>query len=177
MKSIFLSAAFTCNVAVGSFLVAMRAQAQTPFIPEFKLASTQSTVQIVEENHIKFQLQGCQRGFKIVNCSILITSLSDKNNILYAGSSYSGDNSRIFDYSGKEYVSKQVQLDNRKDRMFAGINIIKDVPIKAILSFEITSNVQSATAIELGYWKNRSLKKYKVNFHNVNFTNSTSSSK
>ncbi|OKH42939.1 hypothetical protein NIES2101_32020 [Calothrix sp. HK-06] len=175
MKSTFLNAAFTCNIVVGSFLISSLTQAQTSIIHELKLASTQNTSQIVEDNDIKFQLQGCQRGFKIVNCSILITNLSDKNEILHAGNSYSRENSRVFDSSGKEYVSKQIQLDNRKDRMFARINIIKDVPIKAILSFEIPPNIQSASTIELSYWVNRRLKKHKVNFRNINFTSSSSS--
>lgn len=114
---------------------------------------TSSAAQTIEDNEYRFALQKCQRVSKIVTCYLIITNLADEDRQLnlYGNHNY-GDVPRpqIVDYSGNQYVIKEVQIGNKRSNGYeVESRLIRGIPVKASVSFELPRQVNKLAVFEV----------------------------
>jgi len=120
--------------------------------PQLEKPANEATV--VEDNSFKFQLQGCKRTGKNVTCSLLITNLADQDRTVNLYTVYWGrrdSGTRGFDFSGNEYSALAVQVGKAQGES-EGTQLLKGIPIKASVSFEMPRQVTQLAGIEITYY-------------------------
>jgi hypothetical protein len=127
--------------------------------------------QTVENDDLKFQLQGCQRKAKQVNCYFNITNTAnaDRGITLWAGNRPS----RIIDVDGNEYTPKTVQIGKSQGGYAAETKLLPGISMKASLSFEISQEVTKLAVLEVSYFAGNFSK---VEFRNIDIIGSGSNS-
>ncbi|NJR62410.1 MAG: hypothetical protein HC769_28560 [Cyanobacteria bacterium CRU_2_1] len=108
----------------------------TPPVPEIVPVQ-----QSVENNGLKFDLQNCQRNSSAVTCNLLVTNTGDEDRKLELHGSYSNAPSRVVDFSGNEYKAVAAQAGQDQNAYTASVNLIRDVPIRASVKFELPVEV------------------------------------
>jgi hypothetical protein len=95
-------------------------------------------------------LQGCNRSGKAVKCSLSITSKVDQE--VGVGNCYSDSKTRFFDPQGGEHKAAVVEFGKRFSNSGCTVEtaLIKDVPAKAILTFnDISLETKTVKALEI----------------------------
>lgn len=95
-------------------------------------------------------LQGCNRSGKAVKCSLSITSKVDQE--VGVGNCYSDSKTRFFDPQGGEHKAAVVEFGKRFNNSGCTVEtaLIKDVPAKAILTFnDISLETKAVKALEI----------------------------
>ena len=119
---------------------------------------TKKPIQVIKMNGFVFALQSCSNVSGSVSCNLLITNTKQDRDLHF--SSYK---SRIIDKAGNICLGDTMQLGNKEGRE-ANVQMIRDVPIKAAISFKgVLPEIQTATVIEL-YFGSRG---GKAQFRNV----------
>jgi hypothetical protein len=102
------------------------------------------------QKYVKFQLNQCSRSNKssTVICSLLATNVSERDQYFTISSERLP---RAFDASGNVYRAKLLQLGDRKSPSRVSTTIIRGIPIKLLLNFEITPEVSELTILEVNH--------------------------
>ena len=107
---------------------------------------------VIEQDNFKFELQRCQRGGQGVTCQFLIANIGDADRKLeLMGDSNAGNKSRIFDFSGNEYGAKSSQLGESANKIAAGTTLIRGIPVKGSIQFELPQQITRLAVLEVGY--------------------------
>ncbi len=153
VKTIALSSLIFGNTVTG--VMAAPISRPTATTSATKLAQrlkqeTPKAQQTVEDNGFKFELQNCQRATQRVTCSFLITNIEqqDRDLTLWVNAS---SNSRIFDSSGNEYIAKEAQLGRDRSTFGATTRLIRSIPAKASVSFDLPQELTKLAVLEVGY--------------------------
>lgn len=145
-----------------------------------KIKQNSKTENFIENDDLKFELQGCQRLQKKVNCDFLVTNKLSQNLelFLYANDQYyNSRKARVFDTSGNAYLATTIQLANKKDSGTVIVDIIPGVATKARISFELPQEIRKLSALELRYNINGRGpgEPTNVQFHNIDIGSSQAS--
>lgn len=98
-----------------------------------------------------FELQGCQKSDDTLRCTLLITNMGDSDRALRINANYPyGTQSRVISASGEEFIAEQVQFGQDRNN-YVEKQMIRGVPVKAVLSFKVSSKVSSLAVLEVGY--------------------------
>ena len=134
---------------------------------------------IDEKNGLKFQFQDCKRGIKTVVCNVLATNLNDNDPeiIFYGnyGASSGQGNSKVIDVSGNEYIAKLVKIGQNQNFQDLRTHLIKGVPTKISLIFEIPQEVTNLAALELDFAKDTFSNFANVQLHDITIGGSQAS--
>jgi mRNA-degrading endonuclease HigB of HigAB toxin-antitoxin module len=152
-------------IAVSNLIVAMSAATATALSASQPAATTSNATlaqraeqgtstatQTFEDNGLKFDLKNCQRVQQTVTCNLLITNFGnpDRQVGLYGNHNYVYvPKPQIFDDSGNQYVVKQVQFGKEKSTTNAWTTLIKGIPVKATISFELPQEVTKLAVLEV----------------------------
>jgi hypothetical protein len=117
-----------------------------------KQTSPKKDPNIIEQNKFKFEFQGCQRNSQMVDCSLLVTNLDKNNRRLDIVAYYNNTKSRIFDNLGTVYWAKEIQFGSEKD-YYVKVPMIQGIPVKAVVSYEVNSDVSKFSAVEVNYYQ------------------------
>jgi hypothetical protein len=97
----------------------------------------------VENDDLRFKLQGCQHKGELVVCRFLITNLKSQKRYV----SFFSTPIRIIDVSGSEFLKYEVWLGNS----YAN-TLLPGVPMKGSVSFKnVPRTVTKLSVLELGY--------------------------
>ena len=144
-----LSAAmFSAGVGVATVaLSSLPSVTATPGIVAKNLKQSKAE-QVIEENGLKWELLNCSRAGQKVICNFMVTNIGqeDRGVQLY-GSSYS----RIFDLSGNEYPAKGSQIGKDQGSNDSATTLIRGIPTKASVSFELPQEITSLAVLEVSY--------------------------
>jgi hypothetical protein len=103
----------------------------------------------VEENDLKFQLQGCLRKNQRVSCNFLITNTDNVNRWFRLNWMNS---SRVIDTNGNDYKVKLVTIGSEKpSRTFSRTTLVPGVPMKASFILELPPQVNDFAVLEIEY--------------------------
>jgi hypothetical protein len=168
----FVAGASTATIAL-SYLPGVIA---APKIVAQGLKQDAKTVVNDEERQLKFELQGCSRVSQKVSCNILMTNLASKSREIkfYTSTYYVNVKSRLIDDSGNEYVAQKIKIGSQELDILE-TELITGTPTKAILIFEIPTQVSKFAVIEAnitayGYSDGNVL--VKPQFRNINLSGS-----
>jgi len=148
------------TVAVSAYLTNYdaTANAQRQDLQELKPGvPVEDSNNVVQGRNIRFNLQKCQRSgqSKTVNCQLLFTATSERQQIItiYGDNKYGS--SRVFDLAGNEYIAKFAQIGKFKSTdIFNGQvrnELIPGVPTKVIINFELPTDITQLAAFEVKY--------------------------
>lgn len=79
--------------------------------------------------------------------------------------SYSNAPSRVVDFSGNEYKAVAAQAGQDQNAYTASVNLIRDVPIRASVKFELPVEVATLRVLSVVYYGGE------VQFRDVEITN------
>lgn len=133
----------------------------------------QSDDAIVEENGVRLELKGCKRVSRkqTVTCNLTVTNISNEDITFSLYSKLSrGLQSRTFDTSGQEYIAtaSSIGKDPGSWEGYARTGLIRGVPTKGSLSFELPQQVDKLAVIEVSYQIHNQIGLPKAQFRNVN---------
>lgn len=109
--------------------------------------------QTAEENGFRFNLQNCERSGESVTCNFMITNIGSGDESLTLKGSTDANTSRVFDFSGNEYlvVANQAgQSQSQGGR--AEVNLIRNIPTRASVRFELPTEVSDLAVLAVGYY-------------------------
>jgi hypothetical protein len=102
----------------------------------------------VENDDLRFKLQGCQHKGDTVVCKFIVTNLkSQKRSVYMINQSNYGGNTRIIDISGNEFLTNAIYLGN------SHVNtLLSNVPMKGSVSFKnVPRSVNKLTVLDIKY--------------------------
>ncbi len=108
-----------------------------------------------ETNGIRYQFAGCKQSGENLNCSVLLTTLTQDQSIIVEPRK----NVRLIDFAGNQYSPKWIQLsDNGQRNWIKKLELVKDVPLKVILNFQgINTKVNGAALLQIKEGKLKNL--------------------
>jgi hypothetical protein len=116
----------------------------------------------VENDDLRFKLQGCQHKGDKVTCRFLVTNLKSKERNISITHRSSYPNTRIIDISGNEFLANEALLGNAQ----YGNVLPPNVPMKGSVSFKnVPKTVTKIASLELKYGTNEG--QASVQFSNV----------
>lgn len=101
-------------------------------------------VSVDQERELKTELKGCKRSGQKVLCNFLLTNLGNQNRRI----EFVGNNSRIIDDSGAEYIAVSVQVGAYVHPSSQQTDLIPNIPTKVVLTFEIPPQVSNFSVVE-----------------------------
>jgi hypothetical protein len=120
---------------------------------------TTSVKQVKEdaEVNLQFGLQGCQRSSNVVTCYVLVTKQADvtepsqgRGYYIYANYPNFNGVSRAFTSDGEEHSAQVVQAGDKTGK-YIDVNLIKGIPMRISISFDIPLQFQSLNAFAMQY--------------------------
>ncbi|MBD2476369.1 hypothetical protein H6G79_15285 [Anabaena sp. FACHB-83] len=146
---------FSTTVALSADLTNYHANAQSQNLSELKTGENSNN--IIQAQNIRFHLQKCQRTgqSKTVSCHLLFTATSEREQRITIFGDNESASSRAFDLAGNEYSASFAQVGKFKSTdIYNGEvrnELIPDVPIKAIINFELPTDVNQLAAFVVKY--------------------------
>lgn len=114
-----------------------------------------------EINGFVFELQSCKKtnvnvDSQSINCELLITS-TEKNAQLRLYASSNDVRSRIIE-AGEIYLATKAQIGTSRSRSYASENLIKDVSLKASITFDkVSLEVNKIEVMQIFFWSNNKI--------------------
>jgi hypothetical protein len=116
----------------------------------------------IENDDLRFKLQGCQHKGEQVVCRFLVTNLKSQKRDVYMVYRSSAGNTRIIDISGNEFLANKVWLGSSNNSN----TLLPSIPMKGSVSFEnVPRSVSNLTVLELKYSTNEGYQS--VQFSNI----------
>lgn len=138
---------------------------------------TTTTTNSVEHQGLVFDLQECQKSStspttQNITCSLFLTSTQENARVYLYSDATSSRKSRIIE-AGKENIATRVQLGSYSGNRHADNNLIKDIPMEGMITFENVPQeieeigvLQISSYLESSYYRDD----IQIEFHNINLS-------
>lgn len=115
---------------------------------------------------ISFALRGCQNKNEKLICQFSVSNQEEDRSLsIYAD--YSSRSSRIIDFDGNQYLAKSIDFAGDRKKRSSSQNVVQDIPLKVILTFEPSSSKLDQLALfEISVWT-QSQQYFTVQFRDI----------
>jgi hypothetical protein len=157
---VFVLSAVMFSAGVGVATVALSSLPSVTATPGIVAQSVKQSKaeQVIEEDGLKWELLNCSRAGQKVICNFIVTNVGQQDRYVVLA----GNSSRIFDLSGNEYTAKGNQIGKEQSSSTASTTLIRGIPTKASVSFELPQEITSFAVLEVSYFGG------KIQFRNIN---------
>ena len=158
---VFVLSAVMFSAGVGVATVALSSLPSVTATPGILAQNVKQSKaeQVIEENGLKWELLNCSRAGQKVICNFLVTNVGQEDRSVRLES---GSSSRIFDLSGNEYPAKGSQIGKDQSSGDSATTLIRGIPTKASVSFELPQEITSFAVLEVFYHEG------KIQFRDIN---------
>ena len=115
-----------------------------------------------------FILRGCENKNEELICQFSVSN-QEEDRKLYIYADSLSRSSRIIDFDGNQYLAKSIDFAGDKEKRSSSQNIVQDIPLKVVLTFEPSSSsskLDQLALFEVSAWT-QSQQYFTVQFRDI----------